>query len=54
MKIQRYTEITHDPFLFGVAQGSFWLSTERLSRSTLHLKEGERGGGREDLYFCSL
>jgi hypothetical protein len=26
-------EITHDPFLFSVAQGIFWLSSERLSRS---------------------
>jgi hypothetical protein len=23
-------------------KGYFWLSTERLSRSTFHLKEGER------------
>ncbi len=28
------TEITHDPLIFSVAQGIFWLSTERLSRST--------------------
>ncbi len=32
---QRYIEITHDPLLFSIAQG--------LSRSTLHLKEGEEG-----------
>ncbi len=31
--IQRFT---HDPLLFSVAQGIFWLSTERLSRSTVH------------------
>ncbi len=42
-EIQRYTEVTHDPLLFSVAQGIIWLSTERLSRSTLHLKEGEMG-----------
>ncbi len=30
----------------------FWLSTERLSRSTLHLKEGERGVCT--LLLCSL
>ncbi len=35
-------DIIHDPFLFSVAQGIFSLSIERLSRSTLHLKEGER------------
>ncbi len=23
---QRYIEITHDPFLFSIAQGIFWLS----------------------------
>ncbi len=49
---QRYTEITHDPLLFSVAQGICWLSTERLSCSTLHLKEGERGVGT--LVLCSL
>ncbi len=38
---KRNMEITHDPFLFSVAQGIFWLSSERLSRSTLHLIEGE-------------
>jgi hypothetical protein len=38
---QRYSEIsTHIPLLFSGAQGIFLLSTERLSRSTLHLKEG--------------
>ncbi len=40
---QRYTEITH-------YQGIFWLSTESLSRSTLHLKEG----GVCTLVLCSL
>jgi hypothetical protein len=39
--IQRYTEITHDPLTFSVAQGIFSLSTERIARSTLHLKEGD-------------
>ncbi len=47
---QRYTEITHDPPLFSVAQGIFWLSTERLSHSTLHLKEGVEGSP----YSCTL
>jgi hypothetical protein len=37
------TEITHDPLLLSTAQGIFELSTERLSRSTLHLKEGGEG-----------
>ncbi len=41
--MQRYTEITHDPLLFSVAQGIFWLSTEWLSRSTLHLKQWAEG-----------
>ncbi len=41
--LQRYIEITHDPLLFSVAQGIFWLSPERLSRCTLHLKEGGEG-----------
>ncbi len=41
----RYTEIyrdypTHDPLIFGVAQGIFWLSAERVPRSILHLKDG--------------
>jgi hypothetical protein len=45
-------DITHDPPLSTVAQGIFGLSTERLSRSTLHLKEGERGVGA--LVLCSL
>ncbi len=40
---QRYIEITHDSLLFSVAQGILWLSPERLSRSTWHLIEGERG-----------
>ncbi len=34
--------------LFSVAQGIFWLSTERLSRSTLDLKEEGTGS----LYSC--
>ncbi len=38
---QRYSEITHDPLLCSVAQGIFWLSTKRLSRSTF--KRGRRG-----------
>jgi hypothetical protein len=42
---QRYTEVIHDPLLFSVAQGLFGLFTERLSRSTLHLKEGESPPG---------
>ncbi len=37
---QRYTEITHGPLLFSVAQGIFCLSSERLSRSAF--KRGER------------
>jgi hypothetical protein len=48
--IQRYTEITHYQLLFSVAQGIFWLSTERLLRSTLHLKEGGEGS----LHSCTL
>ncbi len=40
--IEYRSEITHDPLLFNVAQEIFWLSSERLSRSTLRLKEGER------------
>ncbi len=44
------TEITHNPFLFDVAQGKFYLSTERLSRSILHFKEGREGC----LYSCTL
>jgi hypothetical protein len=43
-------EITHDSLLFSVAQGIFCLSTESLSRSTLHLKEGGEGS----LYSCTL
>ncbi len=35
-RTQRYTEITHDSLLFSVAQGISGLSTERLSRSTVH------------------
>ncbi len=31
---QRYTEITHGTCLFSVAQEIFWMSSERLSRST--------------------
>ncbi len=49
---QRYTEIIHDPLLFSVAQGIFWLSTERLSRSTIHLKEGREGSLHS--WLCSL
>jgi hypothetical protein len=48
VRYQRYTEITHDPLLFSVAQEKF--CTERLSRSTLHLKEGGEGS----LYPCTL
>jgi hypothetical protein len=38
--VQKYTEITrvHDLLLFSVAQEIFSLSTERIARSTLHLK----------------
>ncbi len=39
----RCIEITHDPLIFWVAQGIFWLSSERLSRCTLHLIEGVTG-----------
>ncbi len=39
---QRFIEIIHDPLPFSVAQGIFLLSSERLSRSALHLIEGER------------
>ncbi len=38
-----YRDYTHDPLLFSVAQGIIWLSSERLTRSTLHLIEGGRG-----------
>jgi len=38
-----YRDYPCDPLLFSVARGIFWLSTERLSRSTLHLKEGWEG-----------
>ncbi len=51
---QRYAEITHDHLLFSVAQGIFWPSTERLSRSTLHLKEGEERSLYRTLVLCSL
>jgi len=47
---QRYMEITHDPFLFNVAQGIFWLFSERLSRCTLHLIEWGEGS----LHSCTL
>jgi len=47
---QRYTEITHDPIFFSVAQGIFWLSSERLSRNTLRLIDGGEGS----LYSCTL
>ncbi len=43
-------EFFHDPLLFSVAQGIFWLSSERLSSSTLHLIEGVEG----NLVLCSL
>ncbi len=46
------TEITHDPLLFSVAQGIFWLFTEKISRSTLHLKEG--GEVESTLVPCNL
>ncbi len=52
---QRYTAIIHDPLQFSVAQGIFWLSWERLSRSTLYLIFNR--GGREEsvlLYSCTL
>ncbi len=39
----RYIEITQDSLLFSVAQAIFLLSSERLSRSTLHLIEGGEG-----------
>jgi hypothetical protein len=42
----------HDTLLFSVAQGIFRLSTERLSRRTLHLKEVR--GGVCTLELCSL
>ncbi len=46
-----WSEIYRDYLLFSVAQGIFWLSTERLSRSTLYLNEGGEG----TMYpFCSL
>jgi hypothetical protein len=48
--IKRNMEITYDPLLFSVAQGIFWLSSERLSRSTLHLIEGGEGS----LYLYSV
>ncbi len=51
---QRYTEIKHDPLLFSVAHRIFWLSTESLSRSTLHLKEGGGERGVCTLVLCSL
>jgi hypothetical protein len=40
---QRYKDITNDPLIFSVAQGIFWLSSERLSRNTLHLIEAGTG-----------
>jgi hypothetical protein len=43
-------EITHDLPFFSVAQGIFVLSSERLSRSTLHLIEGEE----RSVYSCIL
>ncbi len=47
---QIYRDYTYDPLLFSVAQGVFLLSSERLSRSTLHLLEGGDGS----LYSCTL
>ncbi len=48
-------EITHNHLLFSVAQGIFWLSTERLSRNTFHLKEGgERGSCNCDILHRRL
>jgi hypothetical protein len=47
---QRYTEITHDPLPFGVAQGIFWMPWERLLRSTLNLIER----GEKSLYSGSV
>ncbi len=49
---QKWKEITHHLLHFSVVQGIFLLSTERLSRSTLHFKEGERGVC--SLVLCSL
>ncbi len=50
-KGHRYKEITHghDTPPFSVAQGIFWLSSERLSCSTIHLIEGRKGR----LYSCT-
>jgi hypothetical protein len=41
--IQANPDITHGLLLFSVAQGIFWLSSKRISHSTLHLTEWERG-----------
>jgi hypothetical protein len=51
-QIQRYTEITHDPFSLVLLKEYFDCphSTERLSRSTLHL----RGGSGESVLFYSV
>ncbi len=48
---QRYIKITHDPLLFSVAQRIFWISSKRLSRSTLHLIER---GGEESVLLYSV
>ncbi len=45
-------EITHDSFLFSVAQGIFWLSTERLTQYITFLKRRERRVCT--LVLCSL
>jgi hypothetical protein len=42
--------LPNDPLLFSVAQWIFWMPSERLLRSTLHLKEREEGS----LYSCTL
>jgi len=50
-KSQRNTEITHDPLLFTlVLRKAYFDSPKRLSRSTLHLKEGWEG----IQYSCTL
>jgi hypothetical protein len=42
--------LTKTPLLISAAQAIFWLSSERLSRSALHLIEE----GETSLYSCSL
>jgi hypothetical protein len=46
--------ITHDPLLCGVAQGIFSLSTERLARSTSHLKVWGEGSLYSWYLYLSL